>query len=459
MSWPGRCVTLSAGLDVDRAGEPWPLDPCRDWAASPCSCSRSRHGLARAAGGAAIAPGVVKVDMNRKTVQHQEGGIVGEILVRDGTRVKAGPDAHRAEGRPRRRRQRARPDAARRRARQGRPPRRRAGLGDEGRVPAGARGASGRRARGRGAEARNLALPRSPRGVQQPGRADPPSDQGDRGRDPRAEGTARGRRHGDRPPARGADVEPKPCSHRATCQRRACSACKRSVAELESRRGENESELARARQKVADLELRAETLRSTFMQEAATEFRQTTAQIFDLRERLRPAQDAEQRQRITAPIDGEVVDLRFTSVGAVIGPRDADPRHRAGQRRPASSRGTCGPRTSTYVRTGRGGRRAAHRVPPAHHADGGRDASSTSRPTGSSTRRPTPRTTPLHIRVAPEALREGGRSTAPGRHAGGGLHPDRVAERARVPARPDHRFPAALDARALTRYASGDRAR
>ena len=41
-------------------------------------------------GGAAIAPGVVKVDMNRKTVQHQEGGIVGEILVRDGDKVKAG---------------------------------------------------------------------------------------------------------------------------------------------------------------------------------------------------------------------------------------------------------------------------------------------------------------------------------------------------------------------------------
>jgi len=40
--------------------------------------------------GAVIAPGSVKVDMNRKTVQHQEGGIVGEILVRDGSRVKAG---------------------------------------------------------------------------------------------------------------------------------------------------------------------------------------------------------------------------------------------------------------------------------------------------------------------------------------------------------------------------------
>jgi HlyD family type I secretion membrane fusion protein len=39
---------------------------------------------------AAIAPGEVTVESKRKTVQHFEGGIVGEILVRDGTEVKAG---------------------------------------------------------------------------------------------------------------------------------------------------------------------------------------------------------------------------------------------------------------------------------------------------------------------------------------------------------------------------------
>jgi HlyD family type I secretion membrane fusion protein len=58
------------------------------------------------------------------------------------------------------------------------------------------------------------------------------------------------------------------------------------------------------------------------MQEAANELRQSTAQIFDLRERLRPTRDAEERQRITAPIAGEVVALRVTSVGAVIAPRE-----------------------------------------------------------------------------------------------------------------------------------------
>jgi HlyD family secretion protein len=39
---------------------------------------------------AAIAPGVIKVEGNRRTIQHLEGGIVREILVRDGAKVEAG---------------------------------------------------------------------------------------------------------------------------------------------------------------------------------------------------------------------------------------------------------------------------------------------------------------------------------------------------------------------------------
>jgi HlyD family secretion protein len=40
--------------------------------------------------GAVVAPAEVKVELNRKTVQHAEGGIVSEILVRDGQSVRAG---------------------------------------------------------------------------------------------------------------------------------------------------------------------------------------------------------------------------------------------------------------------------------------------------------------------------------------------------------------------------------
>src|SRR5579862_2777168 len=39
--------------------------------------------------GAAVAPGTVVVDSKRKTIQHLEGGIVREILVRDGDKVEA----------------------------------------------------------------------------------------------------------------------------------------------------------------------------------------------------------------------------------------------------------------------------------------------------------------------------------------------------------------------------------
>lgn len=42
--------------------------------------------------GAAIAPGVVTVETNRKSIQHLEGGIVGRILVAEGDHVAAGQD-------------------------------------------------------------------------------------------------------------------------------------------------------------------------------------------------------------------------------------------------------------------------------------------------------------------------------------------------------------------------------
>src|SRR6185437_8727710 len=40
--------------------------------------------------GALIAPGTIVVESNIKKVQHPTGGVVGQLLVRDGDRVKAG---------------------------------------------------------------------------------------------------------------------------------------------------------------------------------------------------------------------------------------------------------------------------------------------------------------------------------------------------------------------------------
>jgi HlyD family type I secretion membrane fusion protein len=63
-------------------------------------------------------------------------------------------------------------------------------------------------------------------------------------------------------------------------------------------------------------------MRNSYAQTAADELKETSQRIFDLEERIRPSRDASERQKITAPIAGEVVGLRVFSSGAVVGPRE-----------------------------------------------------------------------------------------------------------------------------------------
>jgi epimerase transport system membrane fusion protein len=96
----------------------------------------------------------------------------------------------------------------------------------------------------------------------------------------------------------------------------------RAVAEYEARHGEHRAELARSRQKAAELELRIITAQNAYKQTAVDDLKETTARIFDVEERLRPSRDAAARQQVLAPIAGEVVGLRVFTPGAVAGPRD-----------------------------------------------------------------------------------------------------------------------------------------
>jgi HlyD family type I secretion membrane fusion protein len=271
--------------------------------------------------GAVIAPGSVKVDMNRKTVQHQEGGIVGEIFVRDGSRVKAGEtlillkdvkvesgievvqtqlDGEIAK-------------AARLAAEQA--------WADKVAFPA--------ELLKRENDARVAELLRRETTVFR-ARRDAYNTQLKLLRaqinDIQSEIRARGEQiKADRAAVKFTREELE--SNRELVKEGFISRARiltleRSLADVEARLGEHEAELAAARGKVSELQLRAENLRTNLMQDAAAEMRQTAAQILDLRERLRPFQDAVERQRIVAPIAGEVVGLKYTTVGAVIGPRD-----------------------------------------------------------------------------------------------------------------------------------------
>lgn len=97
---------------------------------------------------------------------------------------------------------------------------------------------------------------------------------------------------------------------------------RRAVSEYSVRSGEHEADLARARQKVNDLQLRIIALRNEHVESATRDLRESTAKLHELQQRLRPSEDAAMRQRIVAPATGEIVNLRPFTPGSVIGPRD-----------------------------------------------------------------------------------------------------------------------------------------
>ena len=271
--------------------------------------------------GAVIAPGFVKVDLNRKVVQHQEGGIVRAIRVRDGDRVSQGQElvvlgdvridaqldllrtqlhAEHAKA--------ARLEAERAYAAQPRFP---AGLDRRAGEPKIAefreRETTLFRARRDALESQIALLRRQIRESSE--EADALAVQ--------IKAEAR---------ALGLQKEELAANERLLAQgyvqRTRLMTLERAVAEYEARHGERRAELSKARQRASELEFRILSMRNAYAQAAADELKETTARIFDLEERIRPSRDAAERQKIVAPIAGEVVGLRVFSSGSVIGPRE-----------------------------------------------------------------------------------------------------------------------------------------
>ena len=271
--------------------------------------------------GAVIAPGLVKVDQNRKVVQHQEGGIVKAIHVREGDRVQAGQTLIELKD--------VQVDATLDLVRTQLD----AELARNARLSAEREMAAeitypptlvARRADARVAELirREDALFRVRREVLENNEAllrrqiaETEQEIEARLAQDKADETAIRLHH--------EELEAnKKLEAQGFVSRMRSVGLERAVMEYESRRGTNRAELAQARQRVAELQLRLSNLRSEFMQQAENELKESTARIYDLEERLRPLQDAAERQRIVAPLAGEIVDLRVTTVDSVIGPRD-----------------------------------------------------------------------------------------------------------------------------------------
>ena len=85
---------------------------------------------------------------------------------------------------------------------------------------------------------------------------------------------------------------------------------------------EKRSDLARAEQKLLDADLRIKSLESDYRQQASDQLKVSAAKLTELQQEQRKTVDASSRQVIVAPADGDVINLKFTTPGSVVSPRE-----------------------------------------------------------------------------------------------------------------------------------------
>ena len=271
---------------------------------------------------AVVAPAFVKVDLNRRPVQHLEGGIVREVLVRDGQRVKAGDPV--------------------------------LILGDVG-VDADRNRLVYRVHVERAALARLEAEQALARTVNFPKELRIAAKQDERIKEALVKETALFEARRDSLTSEVAlmktqreRVEQELAALRAqitqaesslALQKQDLEANRRllkdgfispsRLAQIEavvldymSKLEERRSELARAAQRLVDSDLRIKSIQNEYMRAASDQLKVTAARVGEIEQEVRKSEDAAARQAVLAPAGGEVIDLRFTSPGAVIRPGD-----------------------------------------------------------------------------------------------------------------------------------------
>ncbi len=92
----------------------------------------------------------------------------------------------------------------------------------------------------------------------------------------------------------------------------------RNRAELDGERGNYEGEIARAKMQIGEARLQILQVRKSFEEDVADKLREAQQQIFDLEDRLTNANDVLQRREVKAPGDGVIVGLRVHTLGGVV---------------------------------------------------------------------------------------------------------------------------------------------
>jgi HlyD family secretion protein len=94
----------------------------------------------------------------------------------------------------------------------------------------------------------------------------------------------------------------------------------RNIADLKGRQGELRGAIARSKQAIGGAQLEIVNLGDTRLAEIARELQEARAQEADLNDRIRAARDVRQRREVVSPQDGVVTDIRLVTPGGVIGP-------------------------------------------------------------------------------------------------------------------------------------------
>ena len=271
---------------------------------------------------AVVAPAVVRVELNRRPVQHLEGGIVRKVLVRDGQRVKAGDpilvlgdvgvDADRNRLTYRVNIERA--AMARHEAEQAMaasvvfPTDLRATAGRDPRISEALMKETALFEARRDSLRSELALMRSSREQvgQEMAALRAQIAQGESSLALQTKELETNRelvRQGYLAPMRIVQLEAVVLDY---------------ASKLEERR----SELARAAQRLVETDLKMKSVQNDYVKAASDQLKATTARMTEIEQELRKSVDAAGRQVVTAPATGEVIDLKVTSPGAVIRPGD-----------------------------------------------------------------------------------------------------------------------------------------
>jgi len=94
------------------------------------------------------------------------------------------------------------------------------------------------------------------------------------------------------------------------------------IADYRVKLEERRSELAKTEQRKVDADLRIRALESDYRQQASDQLKVSAAKLTEIQQEQRKTTDAARRQVIVAPADGDIINLRYTAPGGVVAARE-----------------------------------------------------------------------------------------------------------------------------------------